>query len=224
MNNNEMKPGTIITTLIVDDHQLVRNGLKTMLHAYRKELEFDIHEMGSGEKALQWLNHSAAELVIIDYKMEGMSGTQTIERILRFRPETKILALSNYNEYPIIAAMMEAGALGYVLKSVQPEELLIAIKTVLAGKKYFCSEAALVMITGAEDKNISGNIARYKITGRELEVLVLIVQGFTNAQIAEKLFLNRRTIDTHRQNLLKKMKVKNTAALVRLALELQLLG
>jgi DNA-binding NarL/FixJ family response regulator len=199
------------------------HGLKTMLHSYRKELEFDIHEMESGEKALQYLNRAAADLAIIDYKMDGLNGPQTIERILRFRPEIKILALSNYNEYPMIAAMMEAGALGYVLKSVQREELLTAIKAILTGKKYFCSEAALVMITASENKNQYDKKARYKITERELEVLALIVQGLTNAQIAEKLFLNRRTIDTHRQNLLKKMKVKNTAALVRLAIELQLL-
>lgn len=100
---------------------------------------------------------------------------------------------------------------------------MTAIKAVLAGKKYLCSDAALVMITASEDKNLSGKMARYKITGRELEVLGLIVQGLTNAQIAEKLFLNRRTIDTHRQNLLKKMKVNNTAALVRQAIELRLL-
>jgi len=215
--------GKTTRILIVDDHQLLRYGLKIMLQSFRKELDLEVHETDSGEKALHYLAKSEADLAIIDYRLEGITGAQTTERILRFRPAVKILALSNYNEYPVIAAMLDAGALGYVLKSIAPAELLTAVRTVLAGKKYLCSEAALAMIDASENRDVSRKLRQYKITGRELEVLHHIVQGMTNAAIAGKLFLNRRTVDTHRQNLLKKMNVKNTAALVRLALELRLL-
>ncbi|MGC4102462.1 response regulator [Ferruginibacter sp.] len=212
----------IVHTLIIDDHQLLRQGLKAVLHSFKKQIDFRVHEFDCGEKALHHLSNTEAELVIIDHTMEGINGAVTIERMRRFRPQVKFLALSNYNDYMVIDSMMQAGALGYVLKSVGAQELLTAIRSVLAGKKYFCSEVALVMIAAAEDRTTSEQLGRYKISERELEVLLLIVQGFTNVQIAEKLFLNRRTIDTHRQNLLQKMKVNNTAALVRLALQMGL--
>lgn len=211
-----------VRILIVDDHPVVRSGLLAMLAAFKKELNLAVAEAESGEKALRYLEGHDADLVIVDYSMEGISGAETIRRILRFKPETKVLAISHHNEYAAISAMMEAGALGYVLKSIQPAQLLTAIKTVLAGKKYFCNEAALVMIAATEDKG-SRNIDLYRVSERELEVLLLIGQGMTNQEIADKLFVTRRTIDTHRQNLLKKMKVKNTAALVRMAVELNLL-
>ncbi len=224
MKTSESKTNYVIRTLIVDDHQLVRDGLKAMLLTFRKELEMEIVEAESGEKALHYLNTENVDLIIMDYQMEGMSGAETVERILRFKQDIKILAISNYNEYKVISKMMDAGALGYVLKSIHPTQLLAAIKTVMAGKKYFCNEAALVMIAAGQDTEASRKLSSYKITERELEVLFLIVLGMTNVEIAEKIYLNRRTIDTNRQNLLKKMKVKNTAALVRLTLELKLLN
>lgn len=223
MKTPERKPGEIIRLLIVDDHHLVRDGLKQMLLSFKKELNLEVAEAVSGEKALQYLSRADAELLIIDYKMEGISGAETVERILRFKPQMKILAISNYNEYAVISAMMDAGALGFVLKSIEPAQLLTAITTVLQGKKYYCNEAALVMIAAGEETEGLKRLAKYPVSGRELEVLILIGQGMTNGEIALKLFLNRRTIDTHRQNLLKKMKVKNTAALIRLAVELKLL-
>lgn len=222
MKTRERIKGEVIRTLIVDDHYLVRDGLKAMLLSLRKDILIEVMEANSGENALAFLDTSDIDLIIIDYKMEGMNGAETIERILRFKPQIKILAISNYNEYKIISAMMDAGASGFVLKSIQPAQLLTAIQTVLSGKKYFCNEAAVIMIDAAEDNDKTKKVSQFKITEREIEILKLIVQGMTNVEIAKMLFLTRRTIDTHRQNLLKKMKVKNTAALVRLAVELNL--
>lgn len=222
MKTPEQKPGEVISVLIVDDHHLVRDGLRQMLLSFKKELEVHVAEAPSGEKALQYLGREDAELLIIDYRLEGINGAETIERVLRFKPGIKILAISNYNEYAVIAAMMDAGALGYVLKSIQPLELLTAIKTVLQGRKYYCNEAALVMIAAADDNETTKKLASFNVSARELEILLLIGQGMTNAEIAGQLFVTRRTVDTHRQNLLKKMKVKNTAALIRLAGEMKL--
>ena len=222
MKTPEQKPGEVIRILIVDDHHLVRDGLRQMLLSFKKELAVQVAEAPSGEKALQYLGREDVELLIIDYRLDGMNGAETIERVLRFKPGIKILAISNYNEYAVIAAMMDAGSLGYVLKSIQPLELLTAVKTVLQGRKYYCNEAALVMIAAAEDNETTKKLASYNVSARELEILLLIGQGMTNAEIARQLFVTRRTVDTHRQNLLKKMKVKNTAALIRLAGEMKL--
>jgi DNA-binding NarL/FixJ family response regulator len=223
MKTGELNQEGVISILIVDDHHLLRHGLRAMLQSFKKELVFEISEAESGEKALQWLGGHDVAIIMMDYKLEGMNGAETVTRILRFKPGIKILALSNYNEYPVISAMMDAGAMGYVLKSVEPAQLLTAIRTVLQGRKYYCNEAALTVIAATEETEASKKLAMYKISARELEVLILIGQGLTNAEIAARLFVNRRTVDTHRQNLLKKMRVKNTAALIRLAAEFNLL-
>ena len=142
--------GTVTRILIVDDHALLRDGLKTMLQSFKKELLVQVWEVESGEKALQWMVQHVADLVIIDFKLNGLSGPETTRRMLRFKPDWKLLALSNYKEHDCIAAMLEAGARGYVLKSAEPEQLLTAIKTVLSGKMFYCSEVAQVLIEAAE--------------------------------------------------------------------------
>jgi DNA-binding NarL/FixJ family response regulator len=222
MKDDETLNSPVISVLVIDDHYLVRNGLKSMLLSLRKALPMVVSDADSGEKALQLLSSTKVDLVIADYQLEGLSGPETIRRILRFKPGVTILALSNYNEFACIEAMMDAGASGYILKSVYPAQLLTAIQTVLAGKKYFCNEVALVLLAAA-DNGPAKMLASYKITSRELEVLLLISQGMTNAGIARQLSVSRRTIDTHRQNLLVKLKVSNTAALLHRALQLGLL-
>ncbi len=201
--NNDILP--LIKTLIDDAHALMRLG---------------VSECASGERALQQLSSQHADLVIIDDALELMPGPETIRRILRFKPETKILALSANNSIDSIEAMTEAGALGYVLKTVDPAQLLHAIKHVLAGKKYYCNETALTMLSAADNLQ---SLAAFKISERERDILKMIVQGMTNSLIAERLFLSKRTIDAHRQNLLSKMKVHNTAALVKWAVDAGLL-
>lgn len=213
----------ILKILIVDDHQLLREGLKTMLLSFKKDLAIQLVEAESGEKALQKISRQDIDLVIIDYQLAGLSGPETIRHIKRFNPEIKVLAISNYNEQKSIEAMLNAGALGYVLKSVEPEELLSAIKSVWAGKKYYCNEVAQVLIAAAENTGSEKRSPGCNITAREMEVLIMIAREMTNEEIAKKLFLARRTIDTHRQNLLAKLKVKNTAGLVRVAIEMNLL-
>ena len=213
----------VIEVLVVDDHYILRDGLKTMLLSFKRELIMHVYEAGSGEVGLQMAEQQPFDLVIVDYKLGGMPGDEFVRRLLRFRPETKVLALSHYDEYHFIEAMMDAGALGYVLKSVMPEQMLQAIRTVLSGRNYYCNEVALVLLTKARESAGAKKAAQYHLSAREIEVLFLIADGMRNGEIARKLFVARRTVDTHRQNLLKKLKVKNTAGLVRFALELKLL-
>jgi len=213
----------VLNVLIVDDHAMLREGLKNILFSFKKELVMIVTEAADGAKALQNMAKKPPDLAIVDYKLNGMPGPELILRMLRFQPQLKILALSNYNEYKAIMAMMEAGALGYVLKTISPEQLLMAIRTVMEGRNYYCNEVALVLLTEATANAGAKKAAQYKLTPREIEIMLLIADGMKNEDIAKKLFLARRTVDTHRQNLMTKLKVKNTAGLVRFALELRLL-
>ena len=212
----------VITVLITDDHKMVRDGLKVMLNFLQPGLHFKITEAVSGADAIHQINHHEFDLLIIDYRMPGFTGAETVHRILRFKPDMKILALSSYNELAYIQSMMDAGASGFVLKNIEPAEMLNAITSILAGKIYYCSEAAVKLIDANQAKEISNQEAEALLTQREMEVLQMIAMEMTNEEIGKRLFVAKRTIDTHRQNLINKLQVKNTAGLVKVALRLKL--
>ena len=125
--------------------------------------------------------------------------------------------LSSYDELAYIQSMIDAGAKGYVLKSIEPAEMQKAIQTILSGKIYYCSEVAVKLIEAASDGNLKAEKIKSKLTRREMEVLKMIAMELTNEEIAQKLFVAKRTIDSHRQNLLHKLQVKNTVGLVKAA-------
>ncbi len=213
----------IIQVLLVDDHKMVRDGLRMMLGSLKKVLQFDIDEADSGEEALKKINRREYQLIIIDYRMPGISGAETITRILRYKSNIKILALSNYDELPYIQGMIDAGAHGYVLKNIEPAQLLLAIKTILSGKIYYSNEVATKIIEGPQKEIISNTERVQKLTKREIEVLKLIAMEMTNEEIAEALILGKRTVDAHRQNLLNKLNVKNTVGLIKFAYKAKLI-
>lgn len=128
--------GSVINVLVIDDHKMIRDGLKVMLASLSKFQLFKLVEADSGEDAIKKISKTSFEVVIMDYQMPGLSGAETIHRILRFRPKMKILALSNYDELSYIQSMMDAGAKGYILKNIEPAEMLNAIRTILADKIY----------------------------------------------------------------------------------------
>lgn len=213
----------IIRVLIIDDHMMVRDGLKVMLGSFKSSLQFKITEAETGEEAIHKLERMDFDLVIIDYQMPGLSGAETVLRILRFKAGMKILALSNYDELAYIQSMMDAGARGFVLKNIEAGEMLNAIKTVMSGKTYYCSEVAVKLIDSGQVKDINTEKISNNLSAREKQVLQMIAMEMTNDEIAEKLFVAKRTVDTHRQNLINKLQVKNTAGLVRMAFKLKLL-
>ncbi|MCW3090012.1 MAG: DNA-binding response regulator [Ferruginibacter sp.] len=223
METNKRKHGHITSVLLIDDHEMVRDGLKVMLLSLKKDIRLKVDEAASGEEALRKIARNDFDMAIIDYQMPELSGPETVCRIVRFKPAIKILALSNYDELAYIEGMMHAGANGFVLKNIGCGELLMAVRTVLSGNTYFCNSVALKIIDAGLDKKPHTGIHHKTITPRELEVLRLIAVGLTNDEIARKLFLSKRTIDTHRQNLLNKLGLKNTAGLVRAAYEMKLL-
>lgn len=205
--------------VIVDDHFIFRSGLKDLL-AEIPNVKV-MAEADSGEAFLEMLPDVNPDIVFMDIKMPGINGIETTRRALDIRPDLKILALSMFGENEYVEEMLQAGALGYLLKNIGKDELIKAIENISQQKGYF-SDEILVMVTRkvfnakqeSKDKNILDSF-----TKRELEVLQLVSQGFSNSDIAKKLNISPRTVGGHRNNMLSKSGLKNTAALVSFALK-----
>jgi len=219
-NNTKVIARKNLKVLITDDHQMVRDGIRTMLESQKEKYDFVITEASSGEEALELVQKNKFDVVLMDYQMPGMNGSETTYEILIYKPGTKVLALSNYDEYTYVKNIIDSGALGYVLKNVSPGELVIAIETIMRGKLYYANDIAQILINNSGNRTKMGNI---HLTKRELEVLKLIANEMSNKEIASKLHIEKRTVDAHRQNMLNKLNAKNTVSLVKLAIEYKLI-
>ena len=213
--------------LIVDDHEMVRDGLKYMLESYLGEQNATISEAESGEKSVEMALKKEFDVILMDYQLTDMDGVEATKQIMGAKPHSCIIALSNYDEYACVTNMLDAGAKGFLLKNVGPYEMSKAIKTVLSGKSYFSNEVALQLMKPYYQKVIDVNQPSsphkeqilQKLSKREIEVLTLIVKEHTNDQIAQKLNISKRTVDTHRHNAMSKLGVNSSIGLVRFALE-----
>jgi DNA-binding NarL/FixJ family response regulator len=211
----------VIHLLIVDDHQLIRDGIRVMLESQNKMYLFEVTEAETGEAAVKAVAQKNYDIVLIDYQLPKMTGAETVEKIIARKPKTKILALSNYDEVTYINNMLLAGAKGYILKNVEPAELLIAIKTILNNKNYYSSEVSVKLI---ENQKVKRNAEdNFGLTKKELVVLKMIAQEMKNDEIAKILNVAKRTVDSHRQNILNKINAKNTVGLVKAAYLLKLI-
>lgn len=213
----------IIRLLIIDDHQMVRDGIRVMLESRENLLQFEIDEAENGEIAIQKILKKNFDIVLIDYQLPGITGTETLQKIRLYKKDIKVLALSNYDELSYVKSMVNEGANGYILKNIEPSQLIHAIQSVLAGTPYYSNEVALKLIDSAKNSDKSVNAHQGGLTKRELEILKMIAQEMTNDEIAKALYISKRTVDTHRQNLLNKLSVKNTAGLIKAAYALNLL-
>jgi len=197
---------------------MVRDGIRSMLESQEKKYKFFIEEAEDGEEGVAKAKNQSYDIIIMDYQLPRLNGAEAAELIMAGKPKAKILALSSYNEYMYIDRMMKIGAKGFVLKNIGPEELIRAVETILNGNDYYSSEIALKIL------NFDNYITQASAGGeldilskREVEILKLIANEYTNEQIAQRLNLSRRTVDKHRQNLLNKLHVRNTAGLVKYA-------
>ena len=205
----------MISVLLAEDHNIVRNGIKSLLD---NEANIKvIGEAANGKEAIRILEEGAgANLIIADLNMPGMTGCELIKYLSSNFKNLKIVILSMSDHEKYVAEAFNAGAHCYLLKNISKDELLFALKHVMAGGRYICSELSLRMFA----KLSNHEIAQTEIDGftdftkRELEVLKLIAEGFTNNEIAEKLFTSRRTVEGHRQSLIEKTGVPNSAALI----------
>ncbi len=208
-----------IRIIITDDHQLFRNGLKILLNAFP---EFEVTgEASNGEEFLRVLKESPANVALMDINMPEMDGIEATRKGLKFCPDIDIIALSMYGEEEYYYKMVDAGAKGFVLKDSDISEVKEAILTVRKGGSYFSQELlyhVIQKIKHRENESRSANLSR-----REKEILLKICEGLSNQEIADTLFISKRTVDKHRANLLGKTNSKNTASLILFAIRNKLI-
>lgn len=205
----------MIRVLLAEDHNIVRSGIKSLLDN-ESNIQV-INEASNGKEVIRILENGAgANIIVTDLNMPGMSGNELINYLRANFGHLKILVLSMSDQEKYVSEAFKAGADGYLLKNVSKEELIFAIKHVMAGGQYICAELSLRMLAkvSSYDKPLPDFESFQDLTKRELEVLQLIAEGFTNNEIAEKLFTSRRTIEGHRQSLIEKTGVSNSAALI----------
>jgi DNA-binding NarL/FixJ family response regulator len=212
-----------ITILIADDHKIVREGLKALLKDV-PDLEV-VGEAEHGKEAYELVEQVKPDLILMDISMGDFSGLRATELCRKKFPEVRILVLSMHADATNVQAMLEAGAAGYLVKTAGPRELVNAIRTVAQGDTYFSKEVSEVLMARFTQKNAGPASAKDQVvlTTREKEVLQLIAEEYTNTEIAKRLFISVRTVDTHRRNLLEKLKLKNNAGLVKYALKIGLI-
>ena len=215
----------MIRVFIVDDHTLIRDGLRALLEA---DPAFAVvGEAGNGQELLDRLPTVAADVVLLDLNMPVLDGLATTHRLAAEYPHLRILLLSMMTHERTIGEALAAGAHGYVLKNADKYEVVAALRGVAAGKRFLCSEIGLGLLEKIllqESRNPASDKALgVPLTHREREILQLVASGLTNQQIADQLFTSKRTVESHRQNLLDKTGAPNTAALVKHAMEYGLL-
>jgi DNA-binding NarL/FixJ family response regulator len=208
-----------IRIIIADDHQLFRNGLKMLLEA---SPEFEITgEASNGEEFLRILKNCTADIVLMDINMPEMDGIEATRKGLKLCPSLAVIALSMYGEEEYYYKMVDAGAKGFLLKDSDISEVKEAILTVRKGSSYFSQELlyhVIQKIKHRESESKSANLSK-----REKEILFKICEGLSNQEIAETLFISKRTVDKHRANLLGKTNSKNTASLILFAIKNKLI-
>jgi DNA-binding NarL/FixJ family response regulator len=208
-----------ISIIIVDDHQLFRNGLRILLNAIP---EFEVTgEASNGEEFLKMLKSTSADIALMDINMPELDGIEATRKGLRICPSINIIALSMYGEEEYYYKMVDAGVKGFLLKDSDISEVKEAILTVVRGGSYFSQELlyhVIQKIKHREHENKSANLSK-----REKEILFKICEGLSNQEIAETLFISKRTVDKHRANLLGKTNSKNTASLILFAIRNKLI-
>jgi len=208
-----------IALLLAEDHSVVREGIRALL-----ELEDDIEVVGearTGREAVQLARKLHPEVVVMDIAMPLLNGVEATRQILKALPATKVLILSAHSEDEYVEQVMSIGAMGYLLKQSSSQTLAQAIRTVQKGKTFFCPSISRRLQHLAEEspdpRRIPGK-RRVRLTSREVEIVQLIAEGKANKQAAAELGISIKTVEKHRQHLMKKLDIHDTAGLTRYAI------
>jgi DNA-binding NarL/FixJ family response regulator len=202
----------MIDVFLLDDHQMVLEGLESMLKG-NKELNIS-KTFSKGQELMEYLEDDRPDVLLLDINLPDSNGIDLCKSISKLYPEIKTIGLSNYSETSFVKNMMRNGARGYLLKNTSKEELVIAIKAVYNGETYIPKSLNQKILDENFGKQSTSSFIP-KLTRRENEVLQCIAQEMTNQEIGDNLFISIKTVESHRNNLLQKFGVRNTAGLIK---------
>ncbi|MGO1595172.1 MAG: response regulator [Sphingobacterium sp.] len=211
-----------IRILLTEDHLVVRNGIKLLLESISDFVV--VAEAGCGQETLELLRTGIeVDVVMTDLNMINVDGFELLEQIIEKYPKINVVVLTMLNSEQHVLKAFSAGAKGYLVKNVSAEELVFAIRHIKRGGRYLCEEMSMGFVEKLIDKNkIDSQMldpAEIDLSPREMEILELLGEGLTNLEISKKLFLSKRTVEGHRQNLIEKTRAKNTPALIKFAVQ-----
>ena len=206
------------TILLADDHAVVRYGLKALIE---DEPNFTVvGEAGSGLEAIQMVSELKPDVLVLDIMMDDISGIEVARQVRKNSPRTAIVVLSMYGDKKHVLEALQAGAKAYVVKKAVTSELIEAVRQVFVGRRYLGTSVSDVVVDAYLEKEESGPADPYdSLSSREREVLHLAAHSYTNAEIAERLCISRRTVETHRANAMRKLNLDNQTDLLRYALQ-----
>ncbi|MFL5752523.1 MAG: response regulator [Bacteroidia bacterium] len=212
-----------ITVHIVDDHQMLIDGLRALLKGEERIVIID--ESNNGAIALERIEKRQPDILLTDINMPGLNGIELTQKVKAKFPEIKIIALSMFGERGMISEMLQAGVSGYILKNTGKAELINAITKVAGGGMFFSDEVSMEMMKAVANPQVSpGEEPVINLTQREIEIVQLIAKELSNAEIAEKLFISERTVETHRKNIFRKTATKSVVGLIKYAFDKKLIS
>ena len=204
----------MIKIAITDDHPLIVKGISSLIE--KEEGMQIVQTFDNGNSTISGFGNHDIDVLLLDFNLPDMDGESICKEVIKISPKIKILILTSFDETAILKRVMSAGALGFVLKTASDAIIVEGIKTVGNGQQFIQKELQNKLI--AESISLKKEVGYLpKLTRREKEILSLILEELTTAEIAEKLFLSPKTVETHRLNMMQKLNVKNTAGLVKLA-------
>jgi DNA-binding NarL/FixJ family response regulator len=210
------KPGTPLRLLLADDHAIVREGIRSCLSRFP---DFKIvGEAATGRETLRLARELQPDLVLMDINMPELTGLEVTEILRREMPGLKILTLTVHNHREYVLQIVRVGATGYILKDASPTELVTAIRKVAAGEAYFSPEVAGFVLNDYVSHSGAAAPGSEKLSERERQVLALIAEGLSNKEIALQLDVGVRTVETHRERIMRKLDIHNVAGLTRYAI------
>ncbi len=215
----------MIKVILVDDHTIVRDGIKALIAG--QEDIIIIGEASSGRDLLSLLKSGQPEIILLDISLPDYSGIELCEIIKRDYSNIQVLFLSMYTSEEYIFNAIKAGAQGYLPKNISQSELLLAIRTVSQGNEYFSDSISNVILKSyikkAKDKESENLNPENSLSKREIEILKLFAEGNSNPQIAGKLFISTRTVESHKNHIMQKLSLKSTVDLVKFAIKHQII-